>query len=112
MLCDSSLLLTPPQSLVEDVCVTVEQQFACLHTAVEEARKGVVEVLEGEQKQALTQAENIQVHLEQRRSELMKTLTQINKLSRSKTDVSAGPQYFKYSMRVVGEVLPHTGIST
>lgn len=80
----SSLAL---QSSVQEVCVVVEQQFARLQTSVEEARKGAAEVLEGEQRQALRQAEGIQAHLEQRRTELMKTLAQVTKLSRSKSDV-------------------------
>lgn len=72
---------------MQEVWVIVERQFARLQTTVEEARKGVAEVLEGEKLQALRQAESIQAHLEQRRTELMKTLTQISKLSRSKSDV-------------------------
>lgn len=75
------------QSSVQEVCVTVEQQFARLQTAVQEARKGVVELLEAEQTQALRQAESIQTHLEQRRTELMKTAAQMNKLSKGKSDV-------------------------
>ena len=72
---------------MQEVCVIVEQQFSRLQTTVEEARKGVKEVLEGEQRQALRQAEGIQAHLEQKRTELQKTLAQMNKLSRSKSDV-------------------------
>lgn len=75
------------QSSVQEVCVTVEQQFARLRTTVEEARKGAVDMLEGEQTQALRQADGIQAHLQQRRTELMKTLAQMNKLSRIKSDV-------------------------
>lgn len=75
------------QSSVQEVCVTVEQQFARLRTTVEEARKGAVDMLEGEQRQALRQADGIQAHLQQRRTELMKTLAQMNKLSRIKSDV-------------------------
>ncbi|XP_028268282.1 tripartite motif-containing protein 16-like protein isoform X2 [Parambassis ranga] len=100
------------KSLVQDVCVTVGQQFACLHTALEEARKGVVEVLEGEQKQALTQAENIQVHLEQRRSELMKSLTQINKLSRSKTDVEFLQGYSEWKKEKTDVCIPPVHINS
>lgn len=80
-------LLSCLQSSVQEVWIIVEQQFARLQTTVEEARKGVTDVLEGEKLQALRQAESIQAHLEQRRTELMKTLTQISKLSRSKSDV-------------------------
>lgn len=72
---------------MQEVCVIVEQQFAMLQTTVEEARNGAVELLEEEKGQALSQAESIQAHLEQRRTELMKTLGQMNKLSRSTSDV-------------------------
>lgn len=72
---------------MQEVCVIVEQQFARLQTTVEEAKKGAAEVLGGERRQALKQAEGIQAHLEQRRTELLKTLAQMNKLSRSKSDV-------------------------
>uniref|UniRef100_A0A3Q3WI07 B30.2/SPRY domain-containing protein n=1 Tax=Mola mola TaxID=94237 RepID=A0A3Q3WI07_MOLML len=57
------------QSTVQELIVIVEQQFARLQTAVEEARRGVAEVLEGEKRQALRQVEGIQAHLEQRRTE-------------------------------------------
>uniref|UniRef100_A0AAQ5Y5A4 B30.2/SPRY domain-containing protein n=1 Tax=Amphiprion ocellaris TaxID=80972 RepID=A0AAQ5Y5A4_AMPOC len=78
-------------SSVQEVCFIVEQQFSRLQTTVEEARKGVVEVLEGEQKKALKQAEGIKAHLEQRRAQLMKTLAQMNKLSKKKEVNSCVP---------------------
>ena len=59
-----------------------------MQSTVEEARKGVMEVLEGEKKQALRQANGIQAHLEQRRTELMKKLARMNKMSRNKSDVN------------------------
>lgn len=65
----------------------MEQQFARLQTAVEEARRGVAEVLEGEKRQALRQVEGIQAHLEQRRTELIIALAGMSKLSRSKSDI-------------------------
>lgn len=77
----------PAQSSVAEVCVVIEQQFARLQTAVEETRKRALEVLEGEQRKALMQAEGIQAHLEQRKAELGKTLTLMNRLSRDKNDV-------------------------
>lgn len=76
------------QSSVEEVCVTVEQQFTRLQTAMEAAKKGVVEVLEGEQRQALRQAEGIQAHLEQRITELAKAQAQMNKLCRNKSNIN------------------------
>ncbi|XP_061568182.1 E3 ubiquitin-protein ligase TRIM16-like isoform X2 [Cololabis saira] len=75
------------KSSVQEVCVVVEQQFTRLQTTVEEVRKRVEDELEGEQKQALRQAEGIQAHLEQRRAEFMKILAQMNTLSKSKSDV-------------------------
>nr|XP_046270472.1 tripartite motif-containing protein 16-like [Scatophagus argus] len=88
------------KSSVQEVCVTVEQQFARLQTSVEEARKGAEEVLEGEQRQALRQAESIQAHLEQRRTEMMKTLAQMNKLSRTKSDVDFLQEYSEWKKGV------------
>lgn len=72
---------------MQEASVIVDEQFARLQTAVEEARKGAAEVLDGERRQALSQAESIQTHLEQKRTELLKTLSQMSKLSRSKSDV-------------------------
>lgn len=72
---------------MQEVSAIVDEQFARLQTAVEEARKGAAEVLDGERRQALSQAESIQTHLEQKRTELLKTLSQMSKLSRSKSDV-------------------------
>ncbi|KAM9391598.1 tripartite motif-containing protein 16-like [Pholidichthys leucotaenia] len=80
-------------SAVQEVVVITEQQFMKLQMTVEEARKGVAEVLEKELKQALRQAEGIQAHLEQRRVELMKTLAQLNKLCKTKSDVDFLQEY-------------------
>ncbi|XP_042360586.1 tripartite motif-containing protein 16-like [Plectropomus leopardus] len=93
------------KSSVQEVCGILEQQFARLQTTVEEARKGAMKVLEGEQKQALRQAEGIQAHLEQRRTELMKTLAQINKLSRCKSDVDFLQEYSEWK-KGVADVCP------
>lgn len=76
------------QSSVQEVYVIVEQQFTKLQTTVEEAKKQAVEVLEVEQKKAFKQVEGIQAHLEQRRTEMTKTLAQMNKLSRRKSHVN------------------------
>lgn len=65
----------------------VEEQFVRLQKTVERARHGAVEVLEGERRQALSQAESIQTHLEQKKAELLKIQSQMSKLSRSKSDV-------------------------
>lgn len=72
---------------MQEVSALVEEQFVRLQKAVEEARQGAAEVLEGERRQALSQAESIQTHLEQKKSELLKILSQMSKLTRSKSDV-------------------------
>ncbi|XP_049925653.1 tripartite motif-containing protein 16-like [Epinephelus moara] len=88
------------KSSVQEVCVIIEEQFAKLQTTVQEARKGALKVLEGEQRQALKQAEGIQAHLEQRRTELMKTSAQVNKLSRSKSDIDFLQEYSEWKTGV------------
>ncbi|XP_076608649.1 tripartite motif-containing protein 16-like isoform X2 [Chaetodon auriga] len=99
------------KSSVQEVCVIVEQQFARLQTAVEEARKGAVEVLEGERRQALRQAEGIQAHLEQRRTELMKTSAQMNKLSKSNSDVDFLQEYSEWKKGNADVCLPTANIN-
>ena len=65
----------------------IEQQFSALQAAVERAQREVTEMLEGEERQALRQVEGIRVHLEQRCTELKRTQTQVEKLSRNQNDV-------------------------
>lgn len=96
---------------MQEVCFIVEQQFSRLQTTVEEAKKGVVEVLEGEQKKALKQAEGIKAHLEQRRAELMKTLAQMNKLSKNKSDVDFLQEYSEWTKREVHSCVPSVHIN-
>uniref|UniRef100_A0A3B4ZET7 Otopetrin 2 n=1 Tax=Stegastes partitus TaxID=144197 RepID=A0A3B4ZET7_9TELE len=99
------------KSSVQEVCVIAEQQFTRLHTTVEEARQGVMEGLEGEQKRALKQAEGIQAHLEQRRAELMKTLAQMNKLSKNKCDVDFLQEYSEWTKRELDACVPSVHIN-
>ncbi|KAM7371927.1 hypothetical protein PAMP_009127 [Pampus punctatissimus] len=99
------------KSSVQEVCVIIEQQFARLQTTVEKAEKEALEVLEGEQRQALRQAEGIQAHLEQRRTELTKTLAQINKLSRSKSDVNFLQEYSEWRNGKADVCLPSVYIN-
>ncbi|XP_039977457.1 E3 ubiquitin-protein ligase TRIM16-like [Xiphias gladius] len=99
------------KSSVQEICVLIEQQFARMQTTVEEARKGAVEFLEGEQRQALRQANGIQAHLEQRRSELMKMLAQMNKMSRSKSDVDFLQEYSEWKKRAADVRLPSVYIN-
>ncbi|KAI3359772.1 hypothetical protein L3Q82_014150 [Scortum barcoo] len=94
------------KSSVQEVCFIVEQQFTRLQTAVEEARKGAAKVLEGELRQALRQAEGIQAHLEQRKTELMKTLAQVNRLSRCKSDVDFLQEFPEWKKGAADVCLP------
>ncbi|KAM3598826.1 uncharacterized protein V6R79_023108 [Siganus canaliculatus] len=99
------------KSAVQEVCDKAAQQFARLQTVVEEAKKGVVEVLEGEQRRALRQAEGIQAHLEQKRTELTKTVAQISKLSKNKSDVDFLQEYSEWKKRVADVCLPTVNIN-
>lgn len=83
------------QACVQDACVVVEQQFSLLHAAIKEARKQELEMLEGEKRAALRQAESIQAHVEQRRAELSRILSQMINLSRMESDVDFLQVHFR-----------------
>ncbi|GAA6218240.1 tripartite motif-containing protein 16-like [Lates japonicus] len=98
-------------SSVQEICVLVEQQFSRMQITVEEARKGAMEMLEREQRQALRQADGIQAHLEQRRTKLMKTLTQMNKMSKIMSDVDFLQEYSEWKKGVADVCLPSVYIN-
>lgn len=75
------------QNSVTEVRAVIESQFEELQAVMERAKREVTEILEGEEKQALKQADGIRVHLEHRCTELKKTQTQVEKLSKNKNDV-------------------------
>lgn len=85
--CNPELKALFLQHSVTEVRGVIESQFEELQAVVERAKREVTEILEGEAKQALKQAEGIRVHLEQRCTELKKTQAQVEKLSRNKNDV-------------------------
>ncbi|XP_068193487.1 tripartite motif-containing protein 16-like [Antennarius striatus] len=91
---------------VQEVCVLVEEQFARLQTSVEEARKGAMQSLDGEKRTALRQAESIQAHLEQSKAELMKSMVQINKLLKSKSDADFLLEYSEWKKGAADVRLP------
>ncbi|KAM3859917.1 tripartite motif-containing protein 16 [Diretmus argenteus] len=91
---------------VTDVRGVIESQFAELQAVVERAKREVTEILEGEEKQALRQAEGIRVHLEQRCAELKKTQTQMEKLSKNKTDVDFLQEYSEWKKETPDISLP------
>ncbi|XP_060946628.1 E3 ubiquitin-protein ligase TRIM16-like [Limanda limanda] len=96
---------------VQEVCEFVEQQFASVQAAVKEARRVVMEVLEEEQRGALRQADGIQAHLEQKRTKLMKTLAQMNKMSRIKSDVDFLQEYSEWRKGASDVGLPSVHIN-
>lgn len=69
------------------VRTVIESQFQELQAMVAKAKKEVTEMLEVEESQALKQADGIQVHVEQKCTELKKAQAQVEKLSKNKNDV-------------------------
>ncbi|XP_010903918.2 tripartite motif-containing protein 16-like protein [Esox lucius] len=94
------------ESSVAGARAVMEQQFYLLQGAMDEARRGTTEVLEDEQRQAISQAEGIQAHLEQKSQELKKTLASAERLSRNKTDVDFLQEYTEWKRGVVDVCLP------
>ncbi|XP_039992181.1 tripartite motif-containing protein 16 [Xiphias gladius] len=91
---------------VTEVRAVIESQFEELQALVERAKREVTEILEGEEKQALRQAEGIRVHLEQRCTELKKTQAQMEKLSRNKNDVDFLQEYSEWKKEATDITLP------
>ncbi|XP_017280744.1 tripartite motif-containing protein 16-like isoform X2 [Kryptolebias marmoratus] len=90
----------------QEVCALVEEQFSRLQATVEEARKRVEQLLEGEQDLARRQTEGIQAHLEQRRAKLVDTLAKIDKLSESKSDADFLKGYSEWEKGVADVCMP------
>ncbi|XP_056222827.1 tripartite motif-containing protein 16 isoform X3 [Seriola aureovittata] len=91
---------------VTDVRAVINSQFEELQAVMERAKREVTEILEGEEKQALRQAEGIRVHLEQRCTELKKTQAQMEKLSRNKNDVDFLQEYSEWKKEATDISLP------
>ncbi|XP_061561282.1 tripartite motif-containing protein 16 [Phycodurus eques] len=81
---------------VTEVRAVIRAQFEQLRAAVEKAEREVGDVLEGEEKQALGQAEGIRAHLEQRCAELKRTQARVDKISRHKNDVDFLQEYSEW----------------
>ncbi|XP_061613157.1 tripartite motif-containing protein 16 isoform X2 [Phyllopteryx taeniolatus] len=84
------------QQSVTEVRAVIRAQFEQLRAAVEKAEREVGDILEGEEKQALGQAEGIRAHLEQRCAELKRTQAQVDKISRHKNDVDFLQEYSEW----------------
>lgn len=95
---------------VTDVRAVIESRFEQLQAAVEKAKREVTEILEGEEKQALKQAEGIRVHLEQRCSDLKKTQMAVERLNRNKNDVDFLQEYSEWKKEAADVSLPGVSI--
>ncbi|KAF7203731.1 tripartite motif-containing protein 16 [Nothobranchius furzeri] len=91
---------------VTEVRAVIEAQFQELQVKVERAKKEVTEILEGEESQALKQAEGIRAHLEQRCSDLKKTQAQMEKLSKNQNDVDFLQEYANWKKDAADGSLP------
>nr|XP_055031521.1 tripartite motif-containing protein 16 [Misgurnus anguillicaudatus] len=94
------------EASVKEVQGVIEEQFSLLLAAVEQAKKDVSEILEVEERQALRQAEGIKVHLEQRCAELKKTQTQIEKITKNKSDIGFLQEYSEWKKESTDVSLP------
>ncbi|XP_076154186.1 tripartite motif-containing protein 16 [Alosa pseudoharengus] len=98
------------ETSVKDVRSVIEEQFSALQAAVERAQREVTEMVEGEERQALRQVEGIRVHLEQRCTDLKKTQTQVEKISRNKNDVDFLQEYSQWKKDAPDISLPGVSI--
>uniref|UniRef100_A0A8C1D7J0 Tripartite motif containing 16 n=2 Tax=Cyprinus carpio TaxID=7962 RepID=A0A8C1D7J0_CYPCA len=94
------------EASVKEVRGVIEEQFNILMAAVEQANKEVSEILEVEERQALRQAEGIRVHLEQRCTELKKTQSQVEKITKNKNDIDFLQEYSQWKKEAVDVSLP------
>ncbi|XP_051522874.1 tripartite motif-containing protein 16-like protein [Myxocyprinus asiaticus] len=94
------------EASVKEVHGVIEEQFNILLAAVEQMKKDVSEILEVEERQALRQAEGIRVHLEQRCTDLKKTQTQIEKITKNKNDIDFLQEYSEWKKEVTDVSLP------
>ncbi|KAK7939784.1 hypothetical protein WMY93_003110 [Mugilogobius chulae] len=100
------------KTIVQDVCVTIGEQFSRLQSTVEEAKKTAMEVLEREQRQALRQSESIQAHLEKKREELTKVQEHTNKLLRAKSNIDFLQKYSEWKKMSTDVCLPSVRTSS
>lgn len=85
--CFLKLTFDSAQSSVIGVHAEIDQQFSILQSVIEDARKKAFDLLEVEHKQAVSQAESIHSHLNQKMLELKKTMGQMERFSKNKNPV-------------------------
>ncbi|KAM4623844.1 tripartite motif-containing protein 16 [Polymixia lowei] len=91
---------------VTEVREVIDTQFMEVQMVLERAKREVTDILEGEEKQALKQAEGIRVHLEQRCTDLKKTQAQMEKLSKNKNVVDFLQEYSEWKKETTDISLP------
>ncbi|GAA6091804.1 tripartite motif-containing protein 16-like protein [Tachysurus ichikawai] len=97
---------TSIESSVLGVQVEIEKQFSILQSAIDDAQKKALDLLDGEHKQALSQAESIHSHLKQKMLELKKTTAQVERFSKNKNHVDFLQEYSEWKKDSVDVCLP------
>ncbi|XP_077594836.1 tripartite motif-containing protein 16 [Stigmatopora nigra] len=98
------------QSSAGAVREVIRAQFQQLLAAAEAARREVGDILEGEEKQALRQAEGIRAHLEARCAQLQETRALVDKVSRNKNHVDFLQDYCEWKKEASDISLPGVSI--
>ncbi|XP_017579379.1 tripartite motif-containing protein 16 [Pygocentrus nattereri] len=99
------------EACVQDVCAVLQQQFSTLQAAVEQVRAELYEALEAEQQHAVAQAHGVRQHLEQRCTELKKTHTHLEKITKNKNDVDFLQEYSQWKKSSRDMCVPAVSIS-
>ncbi|XP_017317020.1 tripartite motif-containing protein 16-like protein [Ictalurus punctatus] len=97
---------TSIESSVVGVHAEIDQQFSILQSVIEDARKKAFDLLEVEHKQAVSQAESIHSHLNQKMLELKKTMGQMERFSKNKNPVDFLQEYTEWKKGSVDVCLP------
>ncbi|XP_076843375.1 tripartite motif-containing protein 16-like protein [Brachyhypopomus gauderio] len=99
------------ESSAGDVRKVIDEQISVLQAAVEDAQRSSLDTLDGELKQALSQAESIRTHLEQKTGELKKTMTKVELFARKKNDVDFLQEYVEWRKTSTDVQIPSVYIS-
>ncbi|KAI4885701.1 hypothetical protein NFI96_028985 [Prochilodus magdalenae] len=99
------------EACVQDIRAVLQQQFSALQAAVEQARAELSEALEAEQQHTVAQAQSIRQHLEQRCTELKKTHTHLEKITKNKNDVDFLQEFSQWKKSSCDLCVPAVSIS-
>ncbi|XP_029986307.1 tripartite motif-containing protein 16 [Sphaeramia orbicularis] len=98
------------ENSVSEVRSVISSSFDRLQASVEKAKKEVTEILEGEEQQALKQAQGIRVHLEHRCTDLKKTQAQVDRITRNHNHVDFLQEYSEWRKEAADVSLPGVSI--